>query len=55
MNSLIIIDVVLTFVIMLFLFKPKELKFKSIIIYLALCAAFTPIGGAILYYIAFRD
>lgn len=55
MKSFILIDVVLTLVIMLFLFKPEELKFKSIVIYLALCAAFTPIGGAILYHIAFRD
>ena len=55
MRSLIVIDVILTLVIMLFLFKPEELKLKSIVVYLALCAAFTPIGGAILYYIAFRE
>ena len=55
MNSFIIIDIALTLVIMLFLFKPEEIKFKSVVIYLELCAAFTPIGGAILYYIAFRD
>ena len=52
---MVLINIILTIVFGLFVFKPNELKFKNIMLYVLACIAFTPILGAPFYYLFLKD